>query len=1646
MLILLGLGRAGFSQVGYDVKNLEINDRFDDFGPQVWKNYLVFCSERQVKVFLVNYKDFKTKRGVTNIVKSEIRNDTVYDTPEIFSKSILSNHHDGPVSFTSDGSKIYYSRPLDISSKAKIRKNDSLKLGIFSAEYVKGAWVDVRPLSINNTRYNVSFPAIAPDESFIVFVSDLPGGFGQSDLFISQNIKGTWSEPINLGPIINTKGKEYFPFIHYNGDLYYASNGKGEDGRTDFDIYVCPFNGKSWEDPVRLAEPFNSTFDDYSFYINFSKRQGYFSSNREGQFDIFHFEKNTPENYECSPQIEESFCFELPAVENSDLDGLPFEYTYVLNDEVMLGNQNQSYCFPEEGKYNIRLSILDTLANKLVFDKEKFEFLIERVRQPFIHVADSLPLDRWVEFDTKGTYLPRVKRNEYVWDFGDNTSESGETVRHFYSSSGEYKVTLTIFAEPIGKVVPRYCSFKKVYVDGQRTVVEETPFLKPMDVAGFVRFADYTPLPDNLYYSNLLGEYDQVKMSHLITSKSKIPLNDELFKDLDTTRMHVFQSNNDEFNYYYGSSFSMKDAYRDLVQSRSAGFYDATIKNLKNAKLNSEEFYIDETEDGGIGFSIVLKKSNNKIENYHDEFSEIEAMGNEVFEVEVPGEGYYYVTGNEKDINDAMSIYEELKQNGAKSIRVKDFSAKSVVSALSRKAENISTTQYMIELFRTDDYIDLNDSLFSLLDKQKIIAIRQADRKIAYFVSGGENLLSAQTALRQIREKGFAFSTITNFKYEKLSDDGYFLSTINDEEFSYIITFETKYEPLDYKSAFAKTLMGYTIVEKYNPLTGKYQYKLDVGKELAEAIMLSNDMKNDSITILSVDKLNYDPLTDDEFFIVPLQEGANQLIIVLGRFDEKQNIYKTFSNVRSFENIREIYNAQSGEYTYIIGGFESLDQAHTVLQSVKNSGLSSVYIQRFIYKPLAADQFVLEEVNEELELYRISLVRGEVAINSGDPMFDKYREYGPLINIYDQESNEYVVALGNTRNLPKALTNYGAIIEVLNDSAKIEKYIYSSYDQDRFAIREIDKKDEYYAIELFKTDQLLKDDDDLLRKLRRKYPIIVKFDPITNKYGYYIANINNLEGARKYREYAIQDGFADALIVTIVYETLAQDDFYIVPIEEEQFDYVITVLRSKTPVDLNDDYFDDLPEDLKLELIYNKQTGFYNYVIRSQGDIHKTNRMLGRIKESGYHFAHIDKVQYSPLAPDEFVLIPIEDGGEEYAITLIRTKEKMGINHPDFDEIKKWGEIKEYYDSYTAEYIYSFAKASGFKQAFSNYTRAKDFGFNEAEIEKFVYSELNPSHFYLETMEHYDDLFTIILAQSEERINKSEFEELRNRGFEVREKYMASRGLWVYSLSMTRNIAEAENLASLAKESGFENARLTRFIYSPLSTDYYYLESIDNDEEIFMIVLAESKEKLDPENGSIFANITGKYPIEEVYDEENQIYKYYIGKSIKEFKYAEALKKELIALGYSNALIVQYKYSALHFDEFYLQYVNDSGEVVFVLKENLSLKSLLVYFGFDQYYLAKIYRDQIDEMIEQSKGVNYKIVLEGRTDDIGEEQYNIWLSKRRAEAVKKYMVKKGIHSDRITIVPKGETDPLVSNNSIENRRKNRSVNIIPGNG
>ncbi|NDU97982.1 OmpA family protein [Spirosoma terrae] len=206
-----------------------------------------------------------------------------------FSKTLNTKYHEGPATFSRDGSRIIFTRNNYNEGRSGKSSEGVNKLKLYTARQQNGIWVDVEELPFNSDEYSVGHPSLSRDEQLLYFVSDMPGGFGGTDIYVSRYQNGRWGRPTNLGSAVNTKGNELFPFVDEAGNLYFSSDGRG--GLGGLDIFFVPIvNGAATSSVERLDMPINSQEDDFGFITDASRRGGYFSSSRrDGNDDIYRF-------------------------------------------------------------------------------------------------------------------------------------------------------------------------------------------------------------------------------------------------------------------------------------------------------------------------------------------------------------------------------------------------------------------------------------------------------------------------------------------------------------------------------------------------------------------------------------------------------------------------------------------------------------------------------------------------------------------------------------------------------------------------------------------------------------------------------------------------------------------------------------------------------------------------------------------------------------------------------------------------------------------------------------------------------------------------------------------------------------------------------------------------------------------------------------------------------------------------------------------------------------------------------------------------------------------------------------------------------------------------------------------------------------
>jgi outer membrane protein OmpA-like peptidoglycan-associated protein len=154
-----------------------------------------------------------------------------------------------------------------------------------------------KPVSFpyNSDDYSLGHATVTKDGKRMYFVSDMPGGLGQTDLYVSENVNGQWQKPENLGQAINTEGREMFPYVHEDGTLFFSTDGRA--GLGGLDLYFTVPAMDAYFEPQSLGYPINSNYDDFGFALNSDLKTGYFSSNRtggKGKDDIYFFRSKEP--------------------------------------------------------------------------------------------------------------------------------------------------------------------------------------------------------------------------------------------------------------------------------------------------------------------------------------------------------------------------------------------------------------------------------------------------------------------------------------------------------------------------------------------------------------------------------------------------------------------------------------------------------------------------------------------------------------------------------------------------------------------------------------------------------------------------------------------------------------------------------------------------------------------------------------------------------------------------------------------------------------------------------------------------------------------------------------------------------------------------------------------------------------------------------------------------------------------------------------------------------------------------------------------------------------------------------------------------------------------------------------------------------
>ena len=276
-LVLIGLFLAAASagpEMPAGASNLgpAVNSKYSDFAPFISAdgNSLYFCSDREGGF------------GGQDVWVSRKGPDGQWGAPVNLGSPPNSQLNEGPDTFSVDEQTMYFT--------GCNRKDGLGRCDIYTTHLLPdGKWSTAENLGPQvNTKYNEANASLSLNGHTLYFVSDRRGGQGGWDIWKTDLVDQRWTEPFNLGPPINTPQNEFIAFIHCNEDLYFSSDGHGGFGGAD--IFYSKKTNTGWSEPINLGPTINTPYNDMYFSLPSIGDRAYVSSNRNGgsgQEDLF---------------------------------------------------------------------------------------------------------------------------------------------------------------------------------------------------------------------------------------------------------------------------------------------------------------------------------------------------------------------------------------------------------------------------------------------------------------------------------------------------------------------------------------------------------------------------------------------------------------------------------------------------------------------------------------------------------------------------------------------------------------------------------------------------------------------------------------------------------------------------------------------------------------------------------------------------------------------------------------------------------------------------------------------------------------------------------------------------------------------------------------------------------------------------------------------------------------------------------------------------------------------------------------------------------------------------------------------------------------------------------------------------------------
>lgn len=261
----------------YKVRPVNINTPGPEFGPVLHNQTVIFAGPQNRDKVVFNW----TGDAFLDLWAAPYAGNHILGEPVPLAGAVNSRYHEGGATFSPDGLTMYFTRNNYFQGKVKKDANRIVRLKAYKSEYIDGKWTNIEEFPFNSDEYSVGHPCMDSDGETIYFISDMPGGAGGTDIYMTKKLgPDRWSEPVSMGDKINSPGNEMFPWVSANGVLYFASD--GHPGLGGLDVFRVTSLGGELEKVENLGYPVNTGQDDFALVVDDRTGQGFFTSNRFG--------------------------------------------------------------------------------------------------------------------------------------------------------------------------------------------------------------------------------------------------------------------------------------------------------------------------------------------------------------------------------------------------------------------------------------------------------------------------------------------------------------------------------------------------------------------------------------------------------------------------------------------------------------------------------------------------------------------------------------------------------------------------------------------------------------------------------------------------------------------------------------------------------------------------------------------------------------------------------------------------------------------------------------------------------------------------------------------------------------------------------------------------------------------------------------------------------------------------------------------------------------------------------------------------------------------------------------------------------------------------------------------------------------------